>query len=130
MNKDKTPANYEHKKNILLVDDNEIDNYIHEKSFMHFGKFSCKTFCSSYAALEHLRETKIKYDYIVLDIYMPDMNGFSFVEHFNRLLLNKIHGLLIILTASLNPIDREKALNDGLVFLEKPLRMEKFFELR
>lgn len=110
--------------NVLLVDDSVIDNFINEKIFEHTGKFKCQAFRSANSALEHLTQTKIRYDYRMVDIYMPGMDGFTFIEHFNKLLLNKIHGRIIILTASINPIDRKKAENLGLKFMEKPFLFE------
>ncbi|MDF2449510.1 MAG: rcp [Bacteroidota bacterium] len=111
--------------NILLVDDSEIDNYINRKIFEQYGKFKCRAFLSANAALEHLIQTKIKYDYIMVDIYMLGMDGFSLIEHFNKLLLNKIHGQISILTASIKPLDRKKAASLGLKYLEKPFQIEK-----
>lgn len=119
----------EHMRCVLLLDDNDLDNYIHEKNFDYYSKFQCSIYNSPYAALEHLRHASIKYDYIVVDIYMPGMDGFTFVEHFRRLLLDTKHGPIIILTASLNPMDSLRATDMGLLFLEKPFRMEKLVEL-
>lgn len=111
--------------NVLLLDDSVIDNYINEKLFETHGKFNCQAFRSANEALEHLIQTKIRYDYIMVDIYMPGMDGFKFIEHFNKLLLNKIHGQIIILTASINPLDRKRAASLGLKLLEKPFLIEK-----
>ncbi|MDF2448205.1 MAG: ATP-binding region ATPase domain protein [Bacteroidota bacterium] len=110
---------------LLLIDDNDIDNYVHVKTFEHYGDYNCTIFKSAYEGFEHLRQTSRRYDYIILDIYMPEMDGFTFVEHFNRLKLTEIHGPIIFLTASLNPSDRVKADEMGLQFIEKPLKIDK-----
>jgi DNA-binding response OmpR family regulator len=112
---------------VLLLDDSDIDNFIHGKNFQYQGNYQCRVFRSPYDALEHLRRTHIRYDYLVLDIYMSPMNGFTFFEHFKRLGLDSKHGIVIILTASLNPLDRIEASNLGLKFMEKPFRIEDLF---
>jgi CheY-like chemotaxis protein len=116
-----------HKLRVLLLDDSDIDNFIHGKKFHNYGSYQCRVFKSPYEALEHLRHTYIRYDYLVLDIYMSPMDGFTFFEHFKRLGLDSKHGMVIILTASINPLDRIEASTLGLKFMEKPFQIEDLF---
>ena len=111
--------------NVLLLDDNDIDNYIHQKNFERHGKFKFSIFNSGRHALEHLKLTKIKYHYVMVDVYMPDMDGFTFIQNFNEHLNTAGHGQVVILSASLNPMVRIKSATLGLKFIEKPFRIEK-----
>ncbi|MDF2451604.1 MAG: response regulator receiver protein [Bacteroidota bacterium] len=109
---------------VLLLDDDAIDNFVNQKIFDSYGKYSCRVFQFAAQALAHLIQSKTKYDYLVVDIYMSGMDGFVFIEQLKNKLLDKTQGQIIILTASLNPIDREKTSSLGLKFMEKPFCIE------
>lgn len=83
---------------IVLVDDNKIDCFINQKIIgLSFKKTITKTFNNSVYALDYfrnaLKKTKvlppIKTDLILLDINMPIMNGFEFLNE-----LSKIKGFI------------------------------------
>lgn len=69
-------------------------------------------------------------DYILLDLYMPTMSGFEFLEKYNKLkgLRDKIE--IYVCTSSKNKEDRDEVMNYPFVnaFLEKPLS-DEFLEL-
>ncbi|MEM9326341.1 MAG: response regulator [Bacteroidota bacterium] len=115
---------------ILLVDDSEADNYFHslviEKSAC-VEKVVAKD--SGPAALEYLKSTDINGDYpqpdiIFLDINMPGMDGWTFLDEYDQL-LDKQKGVIVVvmLTTSRNPDDKEKAndIPDVADFRTKPL---------
>jgi CheY-like chemotaxis protein len=126
---------------ILLVDDNEADNYYH--SFVIRDCDACnqiKTALSGEEALIYITRTidsalESKYpipDFIFLDINMPRMNGFEFLDELkkkNENLLRKI--IIIMLTSSTDPNEEVRALNTGVVkeFINKPLETEMLNEL-
>ena len=64
---------------------------------------------------------------ILLDVKMPVMNGFEFLEAYEQLPLPQKHAIIIVmLTTSLHPQDMERVQNlhvNG--FLSKPLTKEK-----
>ncbi|MDF2448197.1 MAG: response regulator receiver protein CheY-like [Bacteroidota bacterium] len=113
------------KYNVLLLDDNDVDNYIHTKLFERYDDFRCNMFRSAKEALDHLKETHTRYDYLLVDIYMPVMDGFTFVSEFKKCGLQQKHGEVCILTCSLSPADKNEAANFGIKYLEKPLAIEK-----
>ncbi len=114
---------------ILLIDDNAIDNFINESMLEFFGGFDITVFNSAHLALEHLEITKIEFKYIIVDLKMPVMDGFTFIEYFNNLEFHK-QVQLIILSASLNPLDILKAGSLNIKFVEKPLTLEKLLFLK
>ncbi|MCE3279238.1 MAG: response regulator [Bacteroidetes bacterium] len=128
----KSPA-YKH-KSIMLIDDNEIDNFINEKLIKsYYFAENVYVHTSSKSALEFLKNIEVTLkevpsdlipSHILLDINMPILDGFHFLEEFEKFnpeLKNKIK--IIMLTTSLNPLDMERSKNYKHVikFLHKPL---------
>lgn len=114
---------------ILLIDDNDIDNYINNhiiKENKITEKISIKK--SAIDALSFLETIKDDYaafpDLIFLDISMPRMDGFGFLEEFIKLPKpSEKKCSVIMLTSSNNPEDRAKAMNYDVVidYFIKPL---------
>jgi len=123
----------EHNYHILLIDDDRAFNFLNEK-IIEFEKFATKI-SSHVDAREALIELKSLQetnppgfpDFIFLDINMPEMDGWEFMEQFK--LLNeevKAKCRVFILTSSLNPIDiqKSKTYNEVKGFASKPLTTE------
>ncbi|MFM7768169.1 MAG: response regulator [Bacteroidota bacterium] len=120
---------------VLLVDDNEIDNFINERIIVSSG------FCanvvvkfSADAALDYLREVSVDPaqvpDVIFLDLNMPVKDGFGFLADFASLNDNvKSKSKVIVLSSSISPDDINRASVNPHVYkyLNKPLS-EKYLE--
>ncbi|MFM7900769.1 MAG: response regulator [Bacteroidota bacterium] len=120
---------------VLLVDDNEIDNFINERIIVSSG------FCanvvvkfSADAALDYLREVSTDPaqvpDVIFLDLNMPVKDGFGFLADFASLNDNvKSKSKVIVLSSSISPDDINRASVNPHVYkyLNKPLS-EKYLE--
>jgi CheY-like chemotaxis protein len=100
---------------ILLVDDDPDDNFLHRLAIMESGL--CETIREARngpAALRYLSQTEStdyqRPDIVFLDINMPGMNGFEFLELYHQLPLHQRSRLVVLmLSTSLNPIDEQKA---------------------
>lgn len=75
---------------IWIVDDNPTDRFVHRKllEMHHIGK-SVEEFSSGKKALEALlalpgKDKEETPDIILLDVMMPEMNGFDFMVHFGN----------------------------------------------
>ena len=79
-------------------------------------------------ALAHIRANPdLQIDVIFLDINLPRMNGFEFLEAATREISEEFaHVVVVMLTTSLNPDDRERAESFDVVkeFINKPLTVE------
>jgi CheY-like chemotaxis protein len=116
------------RKNILLVDDDKIFNFLSEKTIASLGLVNEIHFATNgKQALELLdlyREGKIEMpDIIFLDLDMPIMNGYDFLREFRKLdIPNKNSIIIVVLTSSANPDDVNKARELGIkYYFNKPL---------
>lgn len=115
---------------ILLIDDNYIDNYINKK-IVAKEKIAdtISVMLSPIEALDYLANKKDKYpELILLDIKMPQMDGFEFLSEFSKLPEEqKSKCRIIMLSSSHNVLDIEAAKKNPHVmeYLIKPLDASK-----
>jgi CheY-like chemotaxis protein len=117
---------------VMLVDDNHSDNFFHDREIKKNNPATTVIFkYSGSEALEYLRSTEttenILPDLIFLDINMPGMNGWEFLDEYHLLNKNIISKVIVImLTTSDNPDDEAKAKNWDIIydFKTKPLTKE------
>jgi CheY-like chemotaxis protein len=118
--------------NIMLIDDDIATNYYHGIIIRDSGiDAKVETFTYVRNALDALTanwETSKKLpDIVFLDINMPGMTGWDFLDEFDKLpneLKSEIS--IFILTTSENPADHEKGVNNPYIkkFMIKPLTEE------
>ena len=122
-------------RNVLLVDDNEIDNFINERIIVSSG-FAKEVVVKNSAdgALKYLQgltstPEKIP-DYIFLDLNMPVKDGFGFLEDFASIdEAIRQRSKVIVLSSSISPDDINRASTNPYVhkYINKPLS-EKYLE--
>lgn len=116
----------------LIIDDDDIIAFIHERmlidSELHLHP---KSFLSAELALTHLERWDGQRYLIFLDINMPEMNGWQFIEALSTLPIYKQLAVFIG-SSSVNTTDRNKSKLYPCVFdyLEKPLNKEKIKDLQ
>ena len=115
---------------ILLIDDDHATNFFHEYVIkqLHCAKFVVAK-QSGAEALDYLRNDKLQWpDLILLDINMPRMNGWEFLDAYRRIHHDrKYRTTMVMLTVSENPDDRSRAQGYKEVneFVIKPLTDDK-----
>lgn len=115
-------------KNVLIVDDDSVFNFLSTKALEAMGFVNdIHTALNGQQALDLFNEyysgTKHLPDFILLDLNMPIMDGFGFLEAFRRLdLPNKEKMKIIIVTSSIDPQDEARAKAFGITqYLSKPI---------
>lgn len=124
----------------MLIDDSEIDNLINKLMlkgssladfiYVYKGAHCALEFLNNIIQQEDGR--MLLPDIIFLDINMPVMDGFQFLEALKMLPENYTSQIIVVmLTDSLNPADRERALSYEKVvhFINKPLTLEALEKL-
>lgn len=123
---------------VLLVDDDEINNFISikliKKALLNTEIMACLNGKFAIDQLVELQRQDINKlpDYILLDINMPIMNGWEFLDEYKRLNIDPLGKTKIyIISSSVFSNDINKARSYPLVkdFISKPLNVDKIIEL-
>ncbi|THU34038.1 response regulator [Niastella caeni] len=122
----KSPVEFLPINKVLLVDDDAAANYLSKELLeeLHAAK-EIEVAEDGLSAIDKMKQKNCP-DIIFLDIKMPGMDGFDFLEGLKALTLSK-SVKIVMLTSSVRPEDKEKAFTyKGVVdFFEKPLTPEK-----
>lgn len=122
---------------ICLIDDDEINRFVMAKTIRVSGiEANVVTFANGRDAmihfLEHASNPSMLPDLVFLDINMPLMNGWQFLEEFERLerLLTKDIAIYMV-SSSVDDRDlqRSKSYKHVVDYIEKPLTAEMISEL-
>ena len=123
---------------VLLVDDDEINNFISikliKKALLNTEIMACLNGKFAIDQLVELQRQDINKlpDYILLDINMPIMNGWEFLDEYKRLNIDPLGKTKIyIISSSVFSNDINKARSYPLVkdFISKPLNVDKIIKL-
>lgn len=119
---------------ILLIDDDPDDNYFHQIIINEMNMVNhIDIVVNGIEAIAYLKkENQIPPELIFLDLNMPKMNGWEFLEQYKHLdIAQKAKVLILILTTSANPDDikRAKEIQEVMGFETKPLSRELLTEI-
>ena len=124
-------------KNIFFVDDDKLFVYLTRKTIeaANFGG-QIKEFGDGEEAINYLKQiaadTELLPDIILVDLNMPIMDGWEFLEEYTLIKQEmRKKATIYLVSSSISPHDIERAKDVSLVsaFLIKPLVKEKVIEI-
>lgn len=113
-------------RSVLVIDDSDAD-LLYTQVVLQGAQLAQEviTLGTAQEALAYLqRPAGHLVDLILLDINMPEMDGFAFLHAYERLHKDQQAGAVVVmLTSSPDPVDRERALAFGCVkgYVVKPI---------
>ena len=116
-----TPRHAEH---ILLVDDHGTNRKFGAALLKQLG-YEADTACSGQEAIIKCQDTARRFDVILMDVEMPDMDGIETIRHIHTMAKDDCP-YLVALTANAMTGDRERYLAAGFDdYVPKPIRVEE-----
>ncbi|WKN32434.1 response regulator [Porifericola rhodea] len=121
---------------VLVIDDDEINNFtvdaiLSRTDFIH--EYEIKD--GGWSALEYLQQTEDSGTYptlIFVDINMPEMDGYEFLERYEHKFWSKHKDTRVyMLSSSISEADKEKALSYDCIYeyITKPLSRTKLSKI-
>ncbi len=123
------------KLNLLVIDDDDINIFIIKKIVEKTGfDIEMVSRNNGQQALDYLNETitqnKALPSLVLIDINMPVMNGWEFIEAYEELNIEqKVDMYILSSSVYENDIEKTKGYKTVRGFISKPLSMERLTEL-
>ncbi len=112
---------------VLVAEDNPSSQIVVTTMLQFIG---CKVDMVSSGREAVAMACRHHYDIVFMDCSMPDMDGFEATKEIRRLESNKMHTIIVALTANAIKGFREKCLSAGMdEYLSKPIRSSKLQEI-
>jgi CheY-like chemotaxis protein len=120
-------------KMCLLIDDNYIDNFV-TRRILESSNFAEHIIVKQSAteAIDDIRDGILRPDVIFLDLRMPLMNGFEFLQEYDKLKEeDKTANKIFMLSSSLDPVDVKRSGQNKYItqFIHKPITQKILEEL-
>ena len=116
------------KRSVIVVDD-EPDTCSVIKKFIDGKSYRVSTFTNPSLALEYFKQEPEKYNILITDIRMPEMNGFELARNVKSI---SPQTKVVAMTAfEINPSEFEKVLPHTVIeaFMKKPISMQQLKEV-
>ncbi len=118
---------------VLIIDDDSIVLFIQEKMLKKYGVTDAPfSFQNASKAIAFLKIQKSEDVFLILlDINMPGMNGWEFLEIIEEMEISE-KVFVYMVTSSIDNYDKEKAKNykNVISFIEKPISVDNCIKIK
>jgi CheY-like chemotaxis protein len=112
---------------ILLVEDNPVNQLVASSMLTHAGAV-IEAVDNGRAAVERLHSESHRYDLVLMDVQMPEMDGFEATAKIRKEL--QLHLPVLAMTAGVMASEREQCLACGMNdFIAKPIDVEEMLRV-
>jgi CheY-like chemotaxis protein len=112
---------------VLLAEDNPVNQKVALRMLERIG-YQADLVEDGLAVLEALRREL--YDVVLMDMYMPKMDGIDAARQICREFHPSIRPRIIAITASTDEVDRQRCLEAGMDdYISKPIRMNELAQV-
>jgi CheY-like chemotaxis protein len=122
-------------KRVFLIDDDDVFVFLTKKIIERSGAdVSLSVFSNGQEGIEYIKgiaaDEDLLPDVILLDLNMPVMDGWEFLNAYQELELARNIALYIV-TSSISPyeVERAKHIKEVQEFIVKPIAKEKFIDI-
>lgn len=122
--------------NALIIDDDPIQLRIAELLLKKCGSFSSISYLNAISALDylrtHLQNSTVLPDVIFIDLHMPELDGWGFLNTYGNLLPDLCKSISVfIVTSSIDSHDQKRSYQYPFVkgFISKPITPEMLDEV-
>ena len=116
-----------YKLKILLAEDNTINQKVALRIFEKMG-YRIDIAANGYEALEAVKN--INYDIVFMDLFMPEMDGFSATENIRKEFSEDRRPVIIAMTANAFNEDKNECLAKGMDdYISKPLKVDEIYPM-
>ena len=116
-----------YKLKILLAEDNTINQKVAFKIFEKMG-YRIDIAANGYEVLNAIKN--INYDIIFMDLFMPEMDGFTATKSIQEEIPENKRPVIIAMTANAFNEDKNECLSRGMDdYISKPLKVEEIYSL-
>lgn len=114
---------------ILYIDDDTIASFFFKKvcSVINRNNLVINIAKNGEEALDFIKKTDVMPELLFVDLNMPIMDGWQFLDHFKEINnQQKEKSVAVIVSSTLNPeeIDKAKEYNNVVKFISKPITTE------
>ncbi|OIQ22150.1 MAG: hypothetical protein BM557_01895 [Flavobacterium sp. MedPE-SWcel] len=100
--------------NLYVIDDDKIYHFLFKNLLKQNGiNVTTTFFCNGAEAIDYIKEKKIEEQYlpdlILLDVNMPIMNGWQFLEEYTKLVTEFSRSTIYMISSSNDEVDIKKA---------------------
>lgn len=115
---------YSSQNSVLIIDDDETDNFINSKLFNIVGIKDVTCLSNALDSIFYIHNIDKVPNYIFIDVNMSLIDGFDIVRRFKKINRLYNHTSFYFLSNSLNPVDKVKANEMNINIIDKPLTFD------